>query len=56
MKLLKNLEMEGAGISDAYLYGNVDVFIFICQLTNPTVVEEYPGMICELLKLIYGLK
>lgn len=51
----EGLIMEGAYITNAYLYGNVDVPNIIFQPTDSSGVESHPVMVCILLKSLYGL-
>lgn len=48
--------IEGADIGNAYLYGDIDVPIIIEQPTDSYGIETFPGMVCLLLKSLYGLK
>ena len=52
----EGLILEGADISDAYLYGNIDVPIVMLQPTDSSGMESHPGMVCLLLKSLYGLR
>ena len=51
-----DLIVEGGDISNAYLYGDIDVTIYMEQPTDSSCQLEFPGMVCKLLKSIYGLK
>jgi len=52
----ENLLPEGADISNAYLYGNVDVPILMEQPTNSSQVPARPGCLSPIVKSIYGVK
>jgi len=51
-----NLVLEGADVSNAYLYGDIDIPIIMEQPTNSTQVPAAPGHVCKLMKSIYGTK
>lgn len=51
-----NSIIAGAYISNAYLYGNLDIPIHMQQPTDSSTQQDFPGMICKLRKSIYGLK
>lgn len=48
--------VEGGDISNANLYGKIDVPVFMRQPMDSTGVEATPGKICELRQSIYGLR
>lgn len=50
------LLVEGADICSAYLYGKLDVPVYMEQPTNSSGVQEMPGHVCRLLRSMYGLK
>lgn len=50
------LIVEGGDVSNAYLYGEIDVEVLIEQPTDSSGREAQPGKICRLLKSMYGLK
>ena len=52
----QNLILEGADISNAYLYGNLDVPIIMEQPTDSSQIEARPGYVCKLVKSIYGAR
>ena len=52
----RKLLIEGADISHAYLHGRIDIPIIIEQPRSSDGKELKPGMVCELLKCMYGLK
>ena len=51
-----DLQMEGADISNAHLYGKLDIPIFMMQPKNSTGIPERPGMVRRLLRSLYGLR
>jgi len=51
-----NLIIEGADVSNAYLYGDMDIPIIMEQPTNSTQKPAMPGHVCKLIKSIYGTK
>jgi len=51
-----NLILEGADISNAYLYGKMDIPILMEQPTNSTQVQERPGHLAILQMSLYGAK
>ena len=51
-----NLILEGGDVNNAYLYGFLDTPIYMKQPTDSTGRERYPGMVCLLLKSIYGAR
>lgn len=51
-----NLILEGGDISNAYLYGNLDVPIYMDQPTNSSRCIQKPYHVCQLLKAMYGAK
>jgi len=48
--------LEGADVSNAYLYGDLKVPIIMAQPTNSSQTPDKPGYACKLLKSIYGAK
>jgi len=52
----QDLLLEGGDISNAYLYGDLDITIFMEQPTNSTQREAVPGHVCAVDKSIYGTK
>lgn len=48
--------VEGASISNAYLFGNLDIPIIMGQPTDSSQKQKYPGNVCRLIKSIYGAK
>ena len=56
MAASENLIVEGGDISNAYLYRDINLTIFLEHPTDSTCRQEFPGMICKLLQSIYGLK
>lgn len=51
-----NLGLEGADISNAYLYGTLDIPIIMEQPTDSTGVLRKPSHVCELRGSMYGTK
>ena len=43
----ENLQIEGTGVSNAYLHGDIDVPIIIEQPTNSTGNPTIPGHVCS---------
>ncbi len=52
----QDLLLEGADVSNAYLYGDLDVPIFIEQPTNSTQREQMPDHVCHPNKSLYRTK
>ena len=52
----ENSTLEGADISNAYLYGNLDVPIIMEQPTESSQLPAMPGYVCKLVKSIYGAR
>lgn len=52
----EELLMEGADISNAYLFGELDVPIIMNQRTDSTRRHAKPGYLCQLQKSFYGPK
>lgn len=52
----ENLLLEGADISNAYLYGNLDVPIYMTQHTNASSIQSQKDFVCLLKTSMYGLK
>lgn len=51
----QDLMIEGADVSNAYLYGALDTPIVMEQPKYSSQIPERPGYACALLKAIYGL-
>lgn len=51
-----NLILDGADVSNACLYGDIDIPIIMEQPTNSRQVPAAPGHVCKLLKSMYGTK
>ena len=49
------LIVAGGDVANSYLYGKLDCVVHIEQTTKSTGTEEQPGIVCLLLKSIYGL-
>lgn len=52
----EGLVLEGADVSNAYLYGDIDLPIIMCQPTDLSQKEAIPGYYCQLNKSLYGTK
>ena len=52
----ENLYLEGLDVSNAYLYGDLNVPIIMDQPTNSSQIPARPGHACKLHKYIYGAK
>ncbi len=52
----QNLTLEGADISNAYLYSDLDISILMEQPTDSTKRHAMPGHTCKLNKSLYGTK
>ena len=52
----QDVSLEGADVSNAYLYGDLDISIIMEQPTDSTQVPAMPGYACKLTKSIYGAK
>lgn len=52
----QNLVLEGADVSNAYLYGDIDTPIIMHQPTDSTGRQKHPGMVCKLQKSLYGAR
>lgn len=50
------LFVEGGDVSNAYLYGDIDIPIIIEQPTNFSGIPEMPGRVCHLQKSMYGIR
>lgn len=50
------LLVEGADICCAYLYGELNVPVYMEQTTNSSGLQEMPGCFCPLIRSMYGLK
>lgn len=50
------LIVEGGDVSNAYLYGKIDIPVVIEQPTDSSGKEAVPGHVCELLQSMYGIK
>lgn len=48
--------LEGAYICNAYLYGDLDIPMYMTQPTDSSGIEKAPGLLCLLKKATYGLK
>ncbi len=51
-----SLTLEGGDLANAYLYGKLDIPVYMHQPTDYSQCEARPGMVCRLEKSIYGLK
>jgi len=52
----EDLILEGGDIANAYLYGELDLTIYMEQPTNSSRIEAVPGHVCAVDKSIYGTK
>lgn len=52
----QDLILEGADVSNAYLYGDIDAPIIMDQPTNSSGKPHRPGYVCQLNKSIYGAR
>ena len=51
-----NLELEGADISNAYLYGKLDIPVIMEQPRDSSRLQRKPGHVAEVLGSMYGTK
>lgn len=52
----EDLYIEGGDVGNAYLYGDIDVPVYMEQPTDSTGLPLHPGLVVQLLKSMYGLK
>nr|QCC62381.1 reverse transcriptase [Digenea simplex] len=52
----QQLIIEGADVSNAYLYGDIEIPILMEKPTNSSMIEAKPGYMCQLKKSLYGAK
>ncbi len=50
------LFLEGAGVSNSYLYGDLDIPIIMKQPMDSSQIQAKPGHACILHKSLYGTK
>lgn len=50
------LRVEGSDVSNAYLYGLLDIPIIMMQPTDSSGIERFPGMVCLLRRSLYGAR
>ena len=53
---IQNLELEGADISNAYLYGRLDIIVIMEQPMNSSRLQRRPGHVAEAYCSTYGTK
>ena len=51
-----NLILDGGDVANTYLYGKIDVPIFLEQPTDSSGNEQYPGKVCQLYESFYGVR
>lgn len=51
-----NLILEGGDVPNAYLFGKLDIPVYMEQPCNSSGMQQQPGMICKLERSIYGLR
>lgn len=52
----EDLIVEGGDVDNAYLYGSLDVPIYMEQPSDSSGIVENPELVCKLLKSMYGLR
>ncbi len=52
----QDINLEGANVTNAYLYGDLDIPILMQQPTDSSQELAKPGYACKLFKSIYGAK
>lgn len=50
------LEIEGVDVPKSYLFGELDMPVYIEQPSNSSGKKERSGKICKLQRSIYGLR